>query len=418
MSTQEDYYRTRYAVWELTLKCNLACQHCGSRAGQPRTQELTTAEALDLVQQLAQIGIREVTLIGGEAFLRPDWLEIAAAIARAGMICNLTTGGYGLSLQLAQAMQRAGIAAVSVSIDGLETTHDRLRGKQGAWHSAFRTMQHLRQVGVPFACNTQINRLSAPELPRIYEQIRDAGVYAWQIQLTVPMGHAADHWEILLQPCELLDLFPLLAQIAQWAAQEGVRLYPGNNVGYYGPYESLLRGGGHPGAVWQGCGAGLNTLGIEADGTIKACPSLPTSAYAGGNIRDQPLASMMAQSEALRFNFNAGLPEGTAHLWGFCQTCEFAALCRGGCNWTAHVFFGRRGNNPYCHHRALNLARQGLRERLALNIPAPGLPFDHGQFLLFQEPLNAPWPEPDPLYFTADQVQWSSSWTEQPVKVC
>lgn len=89
----EKHHRTSYAVWEITLKCNLACSHCGSRAGQARHQELSTAEALNLVQQLAEVGIKEVTLIGGEAFLRPDWLVIAKAITDAGMLCGMTTGG-------------------------------------------------------------------------------------------------------------------------------------------------------------------------------------------------------------------------------------------------------------------------------------------------------------------------------------
>ncbi|CAO5227638.1 hypothetical protein FAGKG844_100151 [Frankia sp. AgKG'84/4] len=89
--------RRTYTVWELTLACNLACGHCGSRAGERRPAELTTAEALDLVAQLHRAGVDEVTLIGGEAFLRRDWLTIAAEITRLGMTCTLTTGGYRMS---------------------------------------------------------------------------------------------------------------------------------------------------------------------------------------------------------------------------------------------------------------------------------------------------------------------------------
>ncbi|HEY9769001.1 MAG TPA: SPASM domain-containing protein [Coleofasciculaceae cyanobacterium] len=125
-----------------------------------------------------------------------------------------------------------------------------------------------------------------------------------------------------------------------------------NNIGYYGPYERLLRGGGDEWTFWQGCGAGLNTLGIEADGKIKGCPSLPTTAYTGRNIRDRSLREIVKQTEELKFNLKAGAEQGTDHMWGFCKTCEFAELCRGGCSWTAHVFFDRRGNNPCCHHRA------------------------------------------------------------------
>lgn len=406
----EHYVRTSYAVWEITLKCNLACSHCGSRAGKARTEELSTQEALNLVQQLAEVGIKEVTLIGGEAFLRPDWLEIAQAISQAGMRCSVTSGGFGISLETARRMKEAGIAMVSISVDGLEATHDRLRGRKGSWQSAFRTMSHFREIGLKFGCNTQINRLSAPEFPLIYEHIRDAGACAWQIQLTVPMGRAADNAEILLQPYELLDIYPMLVQVVRRAHQERqIWVHAGNNIGYYGPYERFLRGRDDEYGFWQGCGAGLNTLGIEADGAIKGCPSLPTSAYTGGNIRERSLREIIEQAEELRFNLNAGTPEGIEHLWGFCKTCEFAELCRGGCNWTAHVFFNRRGNNPYCHHRALTQAKQGIRERFYLQTAAQGNPFDNGVFALIEEPIDLPLPENDPLHFTTECIQWSES---------
>ncbi|ODG98058.1 heme biosynthesis protein [Nostoc sp. KVJ20] len=410
------YHRKSYAVWEITLKCNLACSHCGSRAGHERTKELSTEEALDLVKQMAEVGIKEVTLIGGEAFLRPDWLEIAKAINDAGMLCGMTTGGYGISLETAQKMKEAGIRTVSVSIDGLEATHDRLRGKKGSWKYAFKTMSHLREVGISFGCNTQINRLSAPEFPRIYECIRDAGARAWQIQLTVPMGNAADNADILLQPYELLDIYPMIARVAGRAYQEGVQLQAGNNIGYYGPYERLLRGRGkeHEFSFWQGCGAGLSTLGIEADGAIKGCPSLPTTAYTGGNIRERSLHDIIENTAELRLNLGAGTPEGTKHLWGFCKTCEYAELCRGGCSWTAHVFFDKRGNNPYCHHRALVHEAQDLRERVIPKVKAKGLPFDNGEFELIVEPINTPLPANDPLRFSADSIQWPESWQQQP----
>jgi nif11-class peptide radical SAM maturase 3 len=407
------YRRISYAVWEITLKCNLACQHCGSRAGHTRTNELSTAEALDLVKQMADVGITEVTIIGGEAFLRPDWLEIAQAITKAGMLCGMTTGGYGITLETARQMKAAGIQVVSVSVDGLEATHDNIRGKQGSWQWAFKTMSNLREAGIPFGCNTQINRLSAPEFPKIYEHLRDAGIFAWQIQLTVPMGNAADNSEILLQPYELLDVYPMIARVAEKAKQEGVQLQAGNNIGYYGPYERLLRGG-DAWSFWQGCSAGLSALGIEADGAIKGCPSLPTTAYTGGNIRDYSLRTIIEETEELRFNIGAGTPQGTEHLWGFCKTCEFAELCRGGCSWTAHVFFDKRGNNPYCHHRALTQEKSGMRERVFLHRQADGNPFDNGEFALIEEPVNTPWPENDSLHFTADLIQWPEGWEKAP----
>jgi radical SAM protein with 4Fe4S-binding SPASM domain len=392
--------RFTYAVWELTLQCNLACVHCGSRAAKARPNELTTAEALDLVEQMRDAGIAEVTLIGGEAWLRADWLTIVKAIRAAGMTCSLTTGGYGISAGAAEAMREAGVQQVSVSIDGLRETHDRLRGKAGSWNAAFASLRQLKRAGVPITCNTQINRLSARELALIYEDIVEAGCRAWQIALTVPMGRAAERSEILLQPSELLDLFPLLNELAVRSERDGVLFYPGNNIGYYGPYERRLRGRQGVDAIWDGCQAGLTSIGIEADGAIKGCPSLPTSAYTGGNIREKPLRELLETAE-LNINANMGAPEGAEHLWGFCRTCEYAELCRGGCTWTAHVFFGRRGNNPYCHHRALMKAKSGVRERLVMKTAASGQPFDHGTFEIVEEAAGNAWPEGDRLRFSA-----------------
>lgn len=378
--------RQAYAVWELTLACNLACVHCGSRAGTGREGELSTDEALDLVRQLAEVGITEVTLIGGEAFMRRDWLVIAAEITRRGMACTVTTGGYRLTRGMAERMAEAGIHRASVSVDGLEATHDRLRGKPGSWQSCWRTIGHLRSAGILATCNTQINRLTAPELLPLYQLLAEAGVGAWQVQMTVPMGNAADNPELLLQPPDLLKVFPVLAEIARSGRRDGLTLFPGNNVGYYGPYEKVLNSPEQP-ARWQGCQAGVSTLGIEADGTIKGCPSLPTAAYAGGSIRERSLKDIVRNSPELNINMSAKTPAGTGHLWGFCAGCEHAPVCRGGCSWTAHAFFGRRGNNPYCHHRALVNQRRGVHERLELVEPAPGQPFDHGLFRIIEEPI-------------------------------
>jgi len=312
-------------------------------------------------------------------------------------------------------MHRAHLEQVSVSIDGIRATHDYLRGRPGSWDACFRTFDHLKAAGIPITCNTQINRLSAPELPLIYADILAAGCRAWQLALTVPMGRAADRPELLLQPPELLDLFPLLNELAKWAQRDGLLFFPGNNIGYYGPYERHLRSAQGTDAMWEGCQAGINTLGIEADGAIKGCPSLPTNAYTGGNIRERTLADILGSAE-LRINASQGTAAGIDPLWGFCRTCEYAELCRGGCSWTAHVFFGRRGNNPYCHHRALVHWRRGTREKLSLEERAPGLPFDHGKFAVVEERFDDAWPE-DPYRFTAERVQWTRPAAERELRI-
>jgi len=411
----KEYQRKTYAVWEITLKCNLACSHCGSRAGDKRDNELNTTEALDLVKQMAELGIKEVTLIGGEAFLRPDWLMIAAEITRLGMVASMTTGGYGISLGTAKRMKAAGITTVSVSIDGLATTHDRIRGKAGSWQQCFETIARLNQVGIICGVNTQINRETALGLPLLYQALVDANVSAWQIQLTVPMGNAVENSQLLLQPIELLDLYPLLHYLSLRGRRDGLTIQPGNNIGYYGPYERVLRGANNlenDWAFYKGCQAGQSVIGIEADGSIKGCPSLPSDAYVGGNIRNKTLSQIYYHSDELNINEHQSDAMATEHLWGHCASCEFANTCRGGCHWTSHVFFGKRGNNPYCHHRVLKLAVQGRKERFYLKERAKGMPFDHGIFELLEENIGPIDPNA-PHQFTLKKAQYPKRWLQE-----
>ena len=375
--------RPIHAIWETTLRCDLACRHCGSRAGRERPDELSTAESLDLVRQMAELGVLEVSLIGGEAYLRDDWLEIVAAVRASGMQCTMVTGGRGLDAERARAAAAAGLQSVSLSIDGAPAAHDELRGVAGAHRAALAAAGHLKAAGIPVAVNTQINRRSLADLPEVLETAIGIGAHAWQVMLTVAMGRAADAPDILLQPYELLDLFPRLAALRARCDAAGVRLLAGNNIGYFGPFESILRAGqplGHKGS----CGAGCSVLGIEADGAVKGCPSLQTNPWTGGNLRDASLRDIWERSAPLRVIRDRTVDD----LWGFCRSCYYADECRAGCTWTAFSLFGRAGNNPLCHHRALEMQRQGLRERLVQVERAPGEPFDHGRFEIVVEEAN------------------------------
>ena len=283
----------------------------------------------------------------------------------------------------ARGAAEAGLQSASVSIDGNEATHDRLRGVAGSYRAALDAAANLRAAGVRLAVNTQINKLSMAELPDVLETIIGLGGRAWQIQLTVAMGRAADAPEVLLQPEDLLELFPMLTRLKRRCDEAGVLLWPGNNIGYFGPHETVLRGA-HPGGHMSSCGAGCSTLGIEADGAIKGCPSLQTVPWTGGNIRDASLQDIWERSGPLRYIRDRTVDD----LWGFCRTCYYADVCRAGCTWTAFSLFGKPGNNPLCHHRALEMHRQGKRERLVQVAPAPGIPFDNGRFEIVVEDLT------------------------------
>jgi radical SAM protein with 4Fe4S-binding SPASM domain len=370
-----------YVVWELTLACDLACRHCGSRAGKARAAELSVDEALGIVAQLAAMGTREVAFIGGEAYLAPGWLRIVRAVADAGIRPTMTTGARALTAELARAAADAGMQAVSVSVDGLEPTHDKLRAVAGSWRAALAALGHIAAAGMSPYANTQWNRLNLPEVEALGDVLLARGIRAWQVQITGPMGRAADHADWLLQPYDLLDLVPRLAAVAERARDQGCLVMAANNLGYFGPYEHLIRLD-----HWKGCSAGRHVLGIESNGDVKGCPSLPSVPYVGGNLRDSSLSDIW-NTATLGFARDRDRPGGGAdELWGYCKGCYYADECKGGCSWTAHTLLGKRGNMPYCHHRASELARVGKRERLVAVESAPGVPFDYGRFELVTEP--------------------------------
>lgn len=385
-----------HVVWELTLACNLRCAHCGSRAGRPRSDELTLDEIRAVIADLAKLGTREISLIGGEAFLRRDWLDIIKAVADAGIKCGLQTGGRALTRAKIEAAVAAGLQSAGVSVDGTEAVHDRLRGVPGSHRQALNAIAEFARAGIKPGCNTQINQLSAPVLEETYDEIYAAGARLWQIQLTVPAGNAAEQTDLILQPWQIPEVYDTLARLFEKGRRAGFRLFSGNNIGYFGPYEHLWRTMTDEPAYWDGCGAAETGMAIEADGAVKGCPSLHKGAFGGGNVRDAPLAEIWAAMQ------HKVRPAVRRPAWGYCGGCYYRSVCKSGCTWMSDAILGRAGNNPMCDHRARTLRAAGLRERFEQVAPAPGEPFDVAKWRLLLETLDGV-PLPEPAYPPAPQ---------------
>lgn len=324
-----------------------------------------------------------MTLIGGEAFLRSDWTEIVRAIRSHGIDCAIQTGGRHLTPARLEAAIDAGLQGIGVSIDGLPHLHDELRGVTGSYASATDLLVRARAGGLRIGVNTQIGARTIPHQEPLLFRLLALGVRNWQVQLTVAMGNAVDNDEMLLQPFQLLELMPLLARLHRFGREHGLRLAPGNNVGYFGPYEHLWRDDQEERDHWSGCTAGQTVIGLEADGTVKGCPSLPTVGYAGGNVRDLSIEEIWQTSPAIDF----GRLRSVDDLWGFCRDCYYADVCRAGCTWTSHPCSVVPATTPTAtvatdgaHRRGAAPARQGpgeagvrhRRRRPGVVSPGPG----------------------------------------------
>src|SRR5439155_23562850 len=115
----------------------------------------------------------------------------------------------------------------SVSIDGLEPTHDLMRAARGSFQSASAALRSLAASRIATAANTNVNRLNLGDLEELYAHLKALGVRAWQVQITAALGRAADRPAMLLQPWDLLDLLPRLARLKEQAARDGITLMPG-----------------------------------------------------------------------------------------------------------------------------------------------------------------------------------------------
>lgn len=377
-------YHPRYVVWELTLACDQRCHHCGSRAGNARPKELSLSQSLDIVKQLVEMGTKDVALIGGEAYLYKGFLVIIEALTKAGITTTMVTGGREITPTLAKEMKTAGLSLCSVSIDGLEKAHDLIRGNRGSYQRALKSLENIANAGMTAASNININRINKDDIEALFEVLSSKGMRNWQVQITTPLGRAADRPQMLLQPYDLVDLMPRIAALKTKAFDLGILIMPGNNLGYFGPEETLLRSPTPEGVdYFLGCQAGKFLMGIESDGSIKGCPSLQTESYVGGNVQSKSLSEIWDHSAELA-KFRTRTKDD---LWGYCRQCIFADTCLGGCSFTAHALFGRPGNNPYCHYRARTLAKSGKRERLVLKERAPGKPFDHGLYQILLEDI-------------------------------
>ncbi len=372
------------AVWELTLACDHRCRHCGPRAGKARPDELSTDECLRLVDEMADLGVGEVVLIGGEAYLRDDFLLVVRACRERGMSVTITTGGWGLDAERCAAAKEAGLRGVSVSIDGLEANHDHVRSKNGSWRRAFTALRNAKAAGLPIASNTQINSRTAGELLPLLELLAAEGIYAWQIQFTMAHGNAADHAELLVQPHMLIEIYQQIERVVDRCAELGIKLWPANNVGYFGPIEQRLRHHQMRGGFFSGCKAGIRTLGIESNGQIKSCPSLGGATNLGGSWREHGLRALWERAPQVAYARHRTLDD----LWGYCRECYYAETCMAGCTATSEPLLGRPGNNPYCLHRALEMDTMGMRERIEPVRAAPNVPFAAGLFRLIREPKD------------------------------
>jgi radical SAM protein with 4Fe4S-binding SPASM domain len=328
-------------VWEITFACNMRCLHCGTAAGKQRPDELTTEEALSLAEELCDLGAVNITLSGGEPLMRKDWSLLAQRITDRGARPYIITNGYSVTGEIVDTFAKVGMRNVGVSFDGTKKTHNYIRQRDESYDrvlNAFRMMAAHPELN-QFCAMSQISNINLDEMDEIRDILVDVGCPQWRIQMTTATGRMKEHGELVMS----LDNYPrFIDKILELKEDKRIDIDVGENIGYFGCKGTALLDG-HP---YWGCFAGTRGIGIESNGDIKGCLSMPEE-FVEGNVRDRSLTEIWNDPDA--FAYNRKFTRDSAG--GFCHDCKYLPMCRAGCATTAVSASGSRGDNPYCIYR-------------------------------------------------------------------
>ncbi len=159
-------------VWNTTRRCNLRCRHCYAKAENREYEgELSTKEALAMIDDFASFGVPVLLFSGGEPILRKDLLKLAKYAADKGIRTVLSTNGTLITPKIAHEIRRAGISYVGVSLDGMEATNDKFRGVKGAFDDALEGIRNCTEAGVKAGLRFTITKHNYRDIPGIFELI-------------------------------------------------------------------------------------------------------------------------------------------------------------------------------------------------------------------------------------------------------
>ena len=362
---RDSTFNRPYVVsWNLTYRCNLACEHCYLDAGGlplvssenfADRSELGTEECFKVIDEIASFAPECLTILtGGEPLLRRDILDIVERAAERGLWVVVGTNGVRISENVAKRLADAGARGLSLSLDALDPDrHDRFRRVRGAWQNTVDGAEILNRTGLPFIVQTTAGSHNLGELEAIADFAHDRlAAKVWNLYFLVPTGRGqfvsdmtpAQYHEVLDSLYRIQRKYDRRMLVNAKCAPHYIKTvlerndaiptdaepsWPGSS-----PIRTYSGGAG-------GCPAGTHYMGIRPNGDVTPCPYLPVFA---GSLRRSSLTDLWASSEL----FN-GIRQ-RASLGGRCGDCEMNAHC-GGCRARAYGMTGDlMAEDPLCTH--------------------------------------------------------------------
>lgn len=345
--------------WNLTDRCNLSCAHCYNRSG-PGSQtggELPTAEALSLIDDLAEMGIPLILFTGGEPLMREDIWELARHARKKGIKMALSTNGTLITTGVARRIKESGIEYAGISLDGARAlTHDRFRNSPGAFERTVAAFTSCREAGLRCGVRVTLTKENYGELEALIDLAITLGASRFCLYWLVPTGRGIESYERLqLGSKEVTEALTLLYRKAKETNPETMEFLtvdaPQDCIHLLASMEQdgspdlaeareLLQ------SLNGGCSAGTRVANIDSRGNVYPCQFARSENFLIGNIRDQPFNRIWGDTTNPVL---ALFREKQARFGGRCAGCNYLDLCGGGCRVRAHAVNGNFWEeDPFC----------------------------------------------------------------------
>ena len=325
--------------WECTLRCNLSCLHCGSDcrafAGQP---DMPIADFLNVIDKsMPQLNPNKTLIIftGGEALVRNDIEICGLELYKRGFPWGIVTNGLLLTEKRLESLLRAGMHAMTVSLDGFEEAHNWLRNNKLSYEKALNAVKMLTKTDeIKWDVVTCVNQKNIAQLTQFKEFLVEIGVKDWRIFTIFPVGRAAEHREFQLSD---KDFTYVLDFIKDTRKEDKIHLNYGCE-GFLGNYEMEVRD------HFYECRAGVTVASVLADGSISACPSIRYN-YQQGNIYKDDFMTV----------WNEKFQPFRNREWakkGVCRDCAMFRYCEG----NGMHLHDNNGDLLFCHYHRIESA--------------------------------------------------------------
>ncbi|MFY9992961.1 MAG: heme d1 biosynthesis radical SAM protein NirJ [Rhodoplanes sp.] len=322
-------------IWNLIRRCNLACKHCYSISGDVDFPgELTTAEVLHVMDDLKAFGVPVLILSGGEPLMRRDIFAISSRAKGVGFYVGLSTNGTLIDDALADRIRDVGFDYVGVSLDGIGATHDRFRGKPGAYAAALEGLRRLRRRDVKVGVRFTMTQDNAAELPALLDLVEREGFQKFYLSHLVYAGRGNKNrqddagWDTTRVAMDLL-----IERAWAWAKRGAdLEVVTGNNdadavyllhwATRHTP--ASVRSLWAKLAQWGGNSSGVNIANIDNLGNVH--PDTMWWHYTLGNVKERPFSAIWSdRSDPIM----AGLKQRPRTIGGRCGACAYFDVCGG-----------------------------------------------------------------------------------------